>query len=186
MSYTRKHASLCLMLTLVVCSSCSLIVRKKISDNGKKQSTAPCVSNKDCDDGLPCNGVEYCAPEAEKKDARGCTYGLMPADGFTCTTGAYASGLEICVSGECVVKRCGDGFTDPNLGAQGPAEECDDGNADDSDGCTKDCKFTCRNDAECALTLPNTDPCKKAPTCDLVTHRCRDGIKLVSASCTVP
>ncbi len=47
-------------------------------------------------------------------------------------------------------------------------EECDDGNEDDSDGCRRDCTFTCNQDDECR----DDNPCNGDETCDIQSHRC--------------
>ncbi len=175
----------CVMMVVLLTfvSGCSVVVRKKIEDNGKKKKAEPalCQSNDDCDDGDLCNGTEYCAPEANIKDARGCTFGVMPADGYQCETGNNPQGTEICVQGACVVKKCGDGYVDPTIDARyGPVEECDDANTDDKDGCTADCKFTCKNDENCQALFPSPNACVHASTCDLETHRCRLGMTTVA------
>src|SRR5690554_4825939 len=48
----------------------------------------------------------------------------------------------ICLRGECVPSRCGDGFVDEG-------EECDDGNSIVRDGCENDCTTSCRDDSDC-------------------------------------
>lgn len=58
------------------------------------------------------------------------------ADGWICD----ATGDHICVSEVCVERGCGDGYRE--YGPTPPAEECDDGNEDDTDGCTTLCEST--------------------------------------------
>jgi len=48
-------------------------------------------------------------------------------------------GTAICVDGECVSRMCGDGYVEP-LDSDFSPEECDDGNDDDTDGCTSLCR----------------------------------------------
>ncbi len=61
---------------------------------------------------------------------------------------------------------CGDAELHEELG-----EECDDGNTNDTDGCTAECKFTCHTDADC-----EQDPCSgTGSTCSPETHTCIAG-----------
>jgi cysteine-rich repeat protein len=58
---------------------------------------------------------------------------------------------------------CGDGNVD-----EGNLEECDDGNTDDTDGCTSLCEYSCHSDADC-----QNDECTGAGSiCDPETHAC--------------
>ncbi|HVV87757.1 MAG TPA: DUF4215 domain-containing protein [Kofleriaceae bacterium] len=61
-------------------------------------------------------------------------------EGATCEARGYASGTLACDAScgfddsGCVAHRCGDGIL-------GPGEACDDGNDDDNDGCSHDCRI---------------------------------------------
>jgi cysteine-rich repeat protein len=64
-------------------------------------------------------------------------------------------------------------------------EQCDDMNADDNDGCTRSCKFTCSTDAECT----DGNMCTGTETCNTTTHRCNAGTAVIcmagaGGSCT--
>ncbi|HEX6853478.1 MAG TPA: MopE-related protein [Candidatus Polarisedimenticolaceae bacterium] len=43
-------------------------------------ASAVCTTDRDCDDGLYCNGAEGCAPGTRGADARGCVRGFNPCD----------------------------------------------------------------------------------------------------------
>lgn len=115
-----------------------------------------------CDDLDPCNGTEMCAMISVSGQAgQQCTSSAPLADNTVCSTG------RICRSEQCVSSTCGDGFVDaaigetcepPNTatcdpachtvtvascgdGVRAGAEQCDDGNSTDLDGCNASCKF---------------------------------------------
>lgn len=88
-----------------------------------------------CTDDL-CDGAGACLSTPD--DTNTCT------DGDSCTQDACASG--VCQSAEGV---CGDGHLDG-----GCAEECDDGNTADDDGCDANCLLECGNGA-----LDGTEEC---------------------------
>ena len=66
--------------------------------------------------------------------------------------------------GVCLKAGCGNGVKDVG-------EDCDDGNVDDTDGCTKLCKFTCASDADC----DDGNKCNGTETCTVATHKCKVG-----------
>ncbi len=72
--------------------------------------------------------------------------GLVPQ--CACDEGYVPAGLD-CV----LAVFCGDGVVNA------PGEECDDGNADDADGCTSQCLFSCHSHLECPASgdvcMPN-------------------------------
>ncbi|MEM9194292.1 MAG: putative metal-binding motif-containing protein [Myxococcota bacterium] len=77
-----------------------------------------------------------------------------------CLGDAECGFAEACVDGFCVERgRCGDGMLDAE-------EECDDGNLEGLDGCEQDCRFSCREDAEC----DDGNPCNGVEMCD--RNRC--------------
>jgi cysteine-rich repeat protein len=63
--------------------------------------------------------------------------------------------------------KCGDGDL-------APAEQCDDGNENDGDGCDADCTFTCDGDPAC----DDGALCNGAELCDLDRHKCVPGSPL--------
>ncbi|MDI1476522.1 DUF4215 domain-containing protein [Polyangium sp. y55x31] len=114
----------------------------------------PDTGDAKCDDGDPCNGAETCS------DGHVCTPGMNADDGSSCGSG------KICISGACHDDICGDGFVSS-------AEECDDANMADGDGCDS-CKFSCASD-DPARDCSGLDPCL-GNTCDDATHTCGNPI----------
>ncbi len=80
------------------------------------------------------------------------------ADGTVCGAPTPRS---ICVAGECLPSRCGDGIVDPTR------EDCDDKNTDDGDSCPGDCKAKCKSNPDCN----DSNECS-VDTCDLTRHVC--------------
>ncbi len=77
-------------------------------------------------------------------------------DGVICDE-SDATLRRICVTGVCVLSRCGDGFVDLEGG-----EDCEDGNDVGGDGCEPGaCVFSCTADAEC----DDHDPCSGPEAC---------------------
>ncbi|MBN1653805.1 MAG: DUF4215 domain-containing protein [Deltaproteobacteria bacterium] len=115
-----------------------------------------CTQDKDCDDQNPCNGEESCS------DDHACEPGSALEDRVSCGI------LMWCYNSECVETFCGDGKPQPQ-------EECDDANADDDDGCTSKCLFTCISDD------PSRDcssECNPTARCDESSHACTQGSPL--------
>ena len=125
------------------------------------------------------------APECVEDAAIKACEGQGVRDGDTCVS---AAGAGICRQGVCRVSECQNGFVDPG-------EACDDCNAQDGDGCSKDCHSneTCGNgivdltageDCDCSTsTTMATDPaCNGFPNHDqagycssLCVLNCGDG-----------
>lgn len=121
--------------------------------------TFTCDSNDECDDGNECTGMGTCSA------THVCEAGTPPAEGSDCTqTGGEAG---VCRTGTCVSAGCGNGVPDG-------AEQCDDGNEVDGDGCDIDCTFSCEEDLDCA----DGDVCDGDETCDTTTHTCTAGVAL--------
>jgi cysteine-rich repeat protein len=112
-----------------------------------------CSKAEDCADTNVCNGAEVCDSVTHT-----CKAGTPAADETNCGTSLWCNG------GLCVAQGCGDG-------AVGGAEECDDNNAEDNDGCKRECTLTCKADADCGggdlcvgkWSCDKTDPLK--PIC---------------------
>jgi cysteine-rich repeat protein len=97
--------------------------------------TWTCTTNADCSDGNPCNGNERCAMPSTL--GSNCQMRAAPADGTACNADMNPATRDICRAMTCVASSCGDGFTD--TGAS-PAEQCDDGNTMNGDGCSSTCQ----------------------------------------------
>lgn len=83
-------------------------------------AAARCTDDTHCDDGVFCNGLERCAPEATGADAEGCVAADSPcADRERCNEEARSCG------GDCGVERDADGDGHDALGCGG--DDCDDG-----------------------------------------------------------
>jgi cysteine-rich repeat protein len=125
-----------------------------------------CDGDQDCDDLNPCNGVEYCSDEHQ------CDSQPDLPDGESC--GSDGS----CIGGICLPNACGDGITRGD-------EECDDGDLNDDNGCTRECLFTCVStdpDRDCS----NLDPCAGAQVCSDKRHTCGGGAPLTNkSSCAI-
>jgi cysteine-rich repeat protein len=115
-----------------------------------------CATNPNCDNANPCDGAETC-DQAQHK----CAAGANLADGTGCGTG------RVCRQGSCVTAGCGNGVREG-------AEECDDGNTREADGCDNDCTFSCKADTDC----DNANRCDGAEKCTLATHVCAAGTAL--------
>src|SRR5262249_10036302 len=90
-------------------------------DGCDNDCTFTCSTDPDCSDGNPCDGAEVCLGAGMP-----CMAGTPPAPGTSCGTG------RICRAGMCAMSGCGDGILTG-------AEQCDDGNMINGDGCDSDC-----------------------------------------------
>jgi cysteine-rich repeat protein len=119
-----------------------------------------CDGDEDCPDDLnPCNGEEFCDTGTGECDHRN-----PMTEGDVCVEDPRS----LCIDNSCQESICGDEYTD--AGAT-PAEECDDGNDVDGDGCDA-CLFSCHNDGEC----DDGEVCTGTETCDTAsTHMCQAG-----------
>jgi cysteine-rich repeat protein len=139
-------------------------------------ATPACKIDAECDDGNPCNGAESC-------HSGGCAAAEAVEDGFDCSSKTEA---RVCVLGNCIASRCGDGLLDP-----AGDEDCDDSNEVSNDGCESNCKFSCSVAEDC----PAGPFCAGAPACEAALHvctvgvpeedltECGDGLVCVSATC---
>jgi cysteine-rich repeat protein len=102
-----------------------------------------CEADEDCDDLNPCNGKEVCTADNACDDS-------APdlEDGEECGP------MRSCWLGICVDDVCGDKVVSAD-------EECDDGDLDPNNGCTPDCEWTCKNNADCG----GGDECSSSGTC---------------------
>ena len=155
-----------LVVAAACAAGCTAIVNGKLNKKPDRRDGSvggPCMGPADCNDGDACNGVEGCEMGA-------CTAGTRAADGASCDDGNPAT-HNICLMAACVVGRCGDGTVDPTAT---PAEECDDRNTVEGDGCDNDCSFSCSLDTDCN----DMDPCNGIERCGIDTnpHICRGGL----------
>lgn len=112
-----------------------------------------CAQASDCADTDPCTTNERCVAPAclvdptPTDDSEPCTVDGCNAtgvfhsplvNGTTCVLVGEPTTRALCVTGTCVVARCGDGYIDAN--APTGAEECDDGNTVNDDACSNACK----------------------------------------------
>jgi cysteine-rich repeat protein len=122
-----------------------------------------CTEDSMCVDTEICNGQETCGDN-------GCVPGTMLDDGTSC-------GMDlVCAAGACVPIGCGNGVTDDG-------EDCDDMNADEADGCTTECRFTCLDSGDCG----DGNACNGAEACDVASHTCMPATDLVcndGSACT--
>jgi len=131
--------------------------KNEISGDGCSLCRFDCVADSGCDDTVQCNGKETCDVATHM-----CKTGTALADNAACMSAAVASG--VCKAGTCVSAGCGNGTVDVG-------EECDDKNNVDTDGCTAQCKFTCKADADC----DDNNACNDVETCTVATHTCKAG-----------
>ncbi len=115
-----------------------------------------CSVDGDCNDLNPCNGVEVCS-------------GGVCGPGTNLTNGEQCGDNMSCYEGQCLEHVCGNGIV------QGD-EECDDGDDDDTNGCTRQCRFTCIADDQERDVCEND--CDPLATCDDATHTCTAGSPL--------
>jgi len=124
--------------------------------DGCTQCRFDCSTSASCDDGNVCNGAETC-----NLTTRICEPGTA-AGAVSCMVSAGVPGT--CKEGVCAGAGCGNGKVDVG-------EDCDDKTA----GCTKDCKFVCKVNADC----DNKNACDGAETCEVASHTCKPGTAVV-------
>jgi len=122
-----------------------------------------CAEDKGCDDENACTTGEAC-----DLSTHACKAGEPAKKGTPCTLPSGAAGS--CNAGSCAPVSCGNGVLELD-------EECDDGNTVDTDGCRRDCTFTCKADADCS----DGSVCTGTEKCVLSTHTCAPGTALVCA-----
>ncbi len=102
-----------------------------------------CESGSGCD---PSTCTYVCMTDDDCAVASDCvTSGGCDTSTHTCQTMLLDGGCGdggTCSTGLCVASGCGDGLLEG-------AEECDDGNAVNGDGCDNDCTYSCHDDTEC-------------------------------------
>ncbi|WP_083458464.1 MopE-related protein [Sandaracinus amylolyticus] len=143
--------------------------------------TFSCDADADCDDAEECNGEARCEEHrcvagTDLENGTDCMLVDVPdVDAGMPDAGVEDAGVDVdggvddptrgqCRAGVCVTRGCGNGVL-------GSGEECDDGNAEDGDGCDVDCTYTCETDDECQ----NETVCDGLEVCDVATHTCSAG-----------
>jgi cysteine-rich repeat protein len=128
----------------------------------------------DCSDVLcpsrkVCNGRGACVFPDQLSSCAG------RADGMACS---YIGDSEIagtCVMNECIELRCGNGLLTPN-------EVCDDGNTDNGDGCSADC----RSDEMCGNGIVDVEVGEQCDDGNAVDDDGCRGTAAGTAACTIP
>jgi len=121
-----------------------------------------CIHDHDCDDGDPCNGTEICVDD----------YHMCSTDTEWLRNGDSCGDNASCFKGVCVERVCGNGIVEGY-------EECDDGNLDETDGCTTECTDNCEE-------KPDGTPCGDDASCSwghCFENFCGDGIVQGDEAC---
>ncbi len=126
------------------------------SDDGcRVDCTFTCVTGDatrdKCDDANACNGTEVCGADHK------CSAGTPIADNTACTS--VPKGY--CKAGVCTGATCGNATSEPG-------ETCDDGNTNDTDGCTVACAYSCTANTAC----DDANPCTVDTCATTTTHAC--------------
>ena len=132
-------------------------------DDGCTECSITCSKDDDCTDDNVCNGVETCNLTTNM-----CEPGVNVRDGTDCDADGNAGTVDVCLSGVCGLSICKDGYVDSRI-----AEQCEDGNDVDGDGCDS-CQFSCTEDDECR----DSNVCNGSETCNTKTHQCEEGTNL--------
>ncbi|MGE0789142.1 MAG: hypothetical protein AB7S26_25945 [Sandaracinaceae bacterium] len=148
-------------------SGCTVIVEDTLANKGGGTDSGapdaggmqvPCTSDRQCVTLDPMMGCNFA-----------CVAGFCERTQTPDGTACGAAGGRICVDGFCDVSRCGDGYVDR---AATPHEFCDDGNANEMDGCTSMCTRAC------GTGLPN---CDDMDSCGMETCMAVGGMMLCRA-----
>jgi len=134
----------------------------ELSGDGCSACKFECKLDTDCNDGNDCTTDSCDKSTAGKQLCKTAAVTGTP----TCKLADGTSGT--CSGATCKKAGCGNSAVDTG-------EECDDGNTDDTDGCKKDCTFTCKADADCS----DGNACNGTETCDTATHKCKAGTPAV-------
>lgn len=137
------------------------------------------AAGEECEDGNTasgdgCNACKFeCKIDVDCKTSNACVTSTCDVAKHICNPMAVTDPIAckdaegndgVCKDSVCIKPGCGD-----KVVAAG--EDCDDGNADNSDGCKSDCTFTCTADKDC----DDADACTGLETCDVAAHKCVSG-----------
>lgn len=173
----RALATILLVGLAALTPACSIIVDSELENEGQPDSGPT---------GPACDNTQQCLMLADRVfDCtqvcvdRVCVTGQTTPDGTVC---GGSGGNQICVSGTCVRRECGDGYVDRNAT---PPEYCDDGNDSPADGCNNMCTRSCVPPAPAVCDDGN--PCNGPEMCDSGSGLCRAGRALEDgAECMTP
>lgn len=152
-----------------------------------------CRFNKDCDDGLFCNGVELCMPQARNANAKGCIPALKSPCGIgnACDEVANAcrkpEPIDLDGDGHASVASGGDDCDDTNPQRYpGKAEVCDhiDDDCDNTTFGNKDSDQDGYIDAKCTNPVAGTDY-KGGNDCDDTNPQIKPGAQICANSTSV-
>jgi cysteine-rich repeat protein len=155
-------------------SGVTSVIKPKNCGNGSVEGT------EECDDGNN-NDLDSCTnlctwacktdSDCTKDVSDQCSGGSLTCEtaSHTCKAGAAAAAKDgekcgdnaWCYEGRCLKLAC-------NNGVKQGTEECDDGNPDDTDGCTKKCTYTCGSQVVGSNIAQNA--CDPTSKCDPVKH----------------
>lgn len=114
-------------------------------------AAATCRADRDCDDGLYCNGIELCRPATRGADVRGCVAAARPA----CAIGQVCNeGTDRCEA-SCPHER--DADRDGRISMACGGDDCDDHNPNRFPGNPEICDEAGRDEDCDETTIGNRD-----------------------------
>ncbi len=158
-----------LVVVMLLTSGCSVIVddmlNNKMPDAGA--SGPACSTTADClqiaDRVFDC--MQVCVGAAPGHPGA-CVSGMRSPDGLVC---GGSGGTQICVGGDCVQRRCGDGYVDRRAD---PPEYCDNGGGNGpSASCRPNCTRPCVPPAR-AICDDDHNDCNGMEMCDTASGVC--------------
>jgi putative metal-binding protein len=125
------------------------LVSRQIGASPTPTPTLPCVADRECSDGLWCNGFERCQPDSALADSRGCVPALAPA----------CSARLACDEDQdrCVNSCNTDADHDHHIAANCGGDDCDDHDARRHPGAVEVCDAEGRDEDCNPLTYGHRD-----------------------------